>query len=159
MLKEKIKTDYIVAMKSKIEAESSILKMVNAAILNKEKDKQYQLSKAGKDSAPAVLTDEEVIDVIVAETKKLRDSLALFEKGGRADLAAGAKGEIGILARYLPVQLSEAEVNKLVAEAVVQTGAASVKDMGRVMAQLMPKVKGKADSALVSRLVKQALGA
>jgi len=157
MLKDKINEDFKTAFKSKLEADVSVLKMLKAAIMTKEKEKIYQFSKGGKDVALAVLSDEEIIDVIVAEIKKLRDSLALFEQGGRADLAEQAKMEMGILSRYLPEQLSDEVVKTLVAEAVAQTGAASIKDMGRVMAQLMPKVKGKADSGLVSKLVREAL--
>jgi uncharacterized protein YqeY len=157
MLKDKINEDFKTAFKAKAEAEVSVLKMLKAAMLTKEKEKQYQASKAGKDIATAVLTDEEVIDVIVAEVKKLRDSLALFEKGGRGDLVSKTHGEIAILSQYLPKQLSEDEVKKLVAEAVAGAGASTVKDMGKVMGLLMPKVKGKADNALVSRLVKEAL--
>jgi Uncharacterized conserved protein len=91
------------------------------------------------------------------KSKKLRDSLALFDRGGRVDLAEGAKAEIAILMRYLPEQLSEDEIKKLVSEAVAQSGAAAVKDMGKVMGILMPKMKGKADTGLVSKLVKEAL--
>ena len=157
MLKEKINEDFKTAFKGKKEAEVSVFKMLKAAILIKEKDKQYQFSKAGKDVALAVLTDEEVVDVIVAEIKKLRDSIALFNQGNRTDLADSAKNEIEVLTRYLPTQLTEDEVKKLVAGAVAQSGAATIKDMGKVMAQLMPKVKGKADSGMVSKLVKEAL--
>lgn len=157
MLKEKINEDFKTAFKSKDEAVVSVLKMLKAALLNKEKDKEYQINKAGKDAAPAVLTDEDIVDAVSAEIKKLRDSAALFIQGGRTDLADNAKAEIAILMRYLPEQLGEDEIKKLVADAVAQSGAASVKDMGKVMAQLMPKVKGKADSGLVSKLVKEAL--
>jgi len=157
MLKEKINEDFKTAFKSKDEAVVSVLKMLKAAVLNKEKDKEYQFNKAGKDIALAALEDVEIIDVISAEIKKLRDSLALFLQGGRSDLADKAKNEINILMRYLPPQLGEDEVKKLVAEAVALTGVTSVKDMGKVMAQLMPKVKGKADTGMVSKLVKEAL--
>ena len=157
MLKEKINEDFKTAFKGKKEAEVSVFKMLKAAILIKEKDKQYQFNKEGKEIAPAVLTDEEIIDVVVVEVKKLRDSLALFTQGGRADLADKAKLEMEILARYLPEQLGEDEVKKLVVETVAQSGAQNIKDMGRVMAQLMPKVKGKADSGMVGKLVKEAL--
>lgn len=157
MLKDKINDDFKAAFKERRDAEVSVLKMLKAALLNKQKDKEYQTNRAGKDIALAALTDEDAIEVVVAEVKKMRDSLALFIQGGRQDLVGQAKGEIEILLRYLPAQLGEDEIKKLVAEAVAQTGAANIKDMGKVMAQLMPKVKGKSDSALVSRLVKEAL--
>ena len=157
MLKEKINEDFKAAFKQKKDDQVSILKMLKAAILIKEKEKQYQLAKAGKDAAQAALTDEEIIDTVSSEIKKLRDSLALFEQGARPDLAQKAKNEISILMVYLPEQLGEAEVKKLVAQAKAEAAASTIKDMGKVMAILMPKVKGKADPGLVSRLVKETL--
>ena len=157
MLKEKINEDFKAAFKGKQEAELSVLKNLKAVLLNKEKERQFQASKAGTDAAQAALTDDDVIAAVSAEVKKLRDALILFEQGGRADLVAQNKGEIEILMRYLPAQLGEDEIKKIVAEAVAAVGAADVKDMGKVMGVLMPKVKGKADSSLVSKLVKEAL--
>lgn len=155
MLKEKINEDFKTAFKEKKESEISVLKMLKAALSNKEKDKEYQAKKGGQTMVE--LADEDVIEVVCAETKKLRDSLALFEKGGRDDLADNAKKEIEILSRYLPEQLDEEEIKKLVDEAVAATGAQTIKDMGKVMGILMPKVKGKADSGLVGKLVKEHL--
>jgi len=157
MLKDKINEDFKAAFKEKKEGELSVLKNLKAALLNQEKEKQFQANKAGADMAQAALTDDDIIAVISAEVKKLRDAIALFERGGRADLAAQNKKEIEVLMRYLPAQLSEDEIKKLVADAVAQTGAATVKDMGKVMGILMPKIKGKADSSLVGKLVKEAL--
>jgi hypothetical protein len=158
MIKDKINDDYKRAFKEKREGELSVLKMLKAAVLNKEKDKEFAANKAGEDVAAAImLSDEEILDVVSSEIKKLRDSLALFEKGGRNDLADRAKSEIEILLRYLPEQLGEDEIKKLVAGAIAQTGAVTVKDMGKVMGILMPKVKGKADTGLVSKLAKEAL--
>jgi hypothetical protein len=157
MLKEKIETDFKAAFKEKREAELSTLKMLKAAVLYKEKDKQYQDNKKGGDSKPAVLTDDEIIGVVGAEIKKLRDSIVLFEKGGRNDLAKPAAQEIETLMRYMPAQMGEAQVRQLVEEAVKESGATCAKEMGKVMAVLMPKVKGRADGTLVSRLVKEAL--
>lgn len=158
MLKEKIEQDFKAAFKEKRGAELSTLKMLKAALLNKEKDKQFQESKKGGDSKPATLTDDEILGVVSAEVKKLRDSIVLFKQGNRNDLADAARQEIETLLRYLPVQMADDEIKKLVALAVTQTGAASVKDMGKVMAALMPQIKGRADGTLVSRLVKEALG-
>ncbi len=156
MLKDKINEDFKIAFKEKKEVELSVLKMIKAALANKEKDKEYQAKQAG-DSAAAEFGDEDVIDVIVSETKKLRDSVALFEKGGRIDLADSAKKEIEILSRYLPEQLDEQELKKIVAEAIAAAGAETIKDMGKVMARLMPKIKGRADSGLVGKMVKETL--
>ncbi len=157
MLKEKINEDFKSAFKEKREVELSVLKNLKAALLNKEKENQFQASKAGKDIAQAVLADDDIIGVVSAEVKKLRDAITLFEQGGRADLVVQNKSEIEVLMRYLPVQLGEDEIKKIVTEAVAASGAASVKDMGKVMGVLMPQVKGKADSSLVSKLVKEAL--
>jgi len=157
MLKEKINDDFKAAFKEKREAEVSVLKTLKAVLINKEKEKQFQANKAGADMARAALTDDDIIAVISAEVKKLRDAIALFERGGRADLAAQNKKEIEVLMRYLPAQLGEDEIKKLVADAVASTGAATAKDMGKVMGVLMPKVRGKADSSLVGKLVKEAL--
>lgn len=158
MLKDKINEDFKAAFKEKRGGELSVLKNLKAALLNKEKEKQFQASKAGEDIAQAVLADDDIIVVISAEVKKLRDAIALFEQGGRADLVAQNKGEIEVLLRYLPEQLGEDEIKKLAAGAIAQAGAATVKDMGKVMAILMPKIKGRADSGMVGKLVKEALG-
>ena len=157
MLKEKIEQDFKVAFKEKRVAELSTLKMLKAALQNKEKEKQYQEGKKGGDPKIAVLGDDEIINVVGAEIKKLRDSIALFEKGSRSDLAGKAQQEISVLLRYLPEQMDEVEVKKLVEDAIKESGAASVKDMSKAMAILMPKIKGKADAGLASQLVKEAL--
>ena len=94
MLKEKIEADFKSAFKEKREAELSTLKMLKSALLYKQKDKQFQESKKGGSASDSVLTDEEIIGVVGAEVKKLRDSIALFTQGGRADLAGHARLEI-----------------------------------------------------------------
>lgn len=136
----------------------SVLRMLSAAILNKEKEKQYKLSREAGEPQKASLSDEETVDVIAGEIKKIKDSIVLFEKGQRADLVKKAREEIGILQAYLPEQMTEEEVKALVEETIAKTGASSIKDMGKVMAGLMPKVRGKADAGLVSRIVKESLG-
>jgi uncharacterized protein YqeY len=158
MLKDKINEDFKNAFKEKREGELSVLKMLKAAILNKEKDKEFQANKTGKDIVTAAITEEDILDVITSEIKKLRDSLAMFEKGGRADLASQAKNEIEILLRYLPQQLTEDEIKKMVSEAIAQAGAQTIKDMGKVMGILAPQIKGKADNGLVGKIVKEVLG-
>lgn len=157
MLKEKINEDFKAAFKERRSGELSVLKNLKAALLNKEKEKQFQVGKAGEDVSRATLADDDIIAVISAEVKKLRDAIVLFEKGDRADLAAQNREEIEVLMRYLPEQLTEGEVKKLVADAIARSGAANIKDMGKVMGILMPKIKGKADSGLVGKLVKEAL--
>ena len=163
MLQEKIRGNLNAALKEKRELETSVLRLVNAAILNKEKEKRYKLSKEKPElkeeelEKESQLTDEEVIDVISSEIKKRKEAIVLFEKGGRQDLVEKETKEKEILEKYLPEQLSEEEVKKLVNEAIAKTGAKEIKDMGRVMAELMPQIKGKADSSLVSKIVKETL--
>jgi len=146
-LKDKLTEDMKQAMKDKEAGKQrlSVIRMVRASIKNTEIDRKKELS------------DEEVLDVLAKEVKMRRDSLEEFKKGNRPDLVAGLEQEIAILMEYLPPQLSEEEVRALVAEAVAQTGAAGPKDMGKVMAALMPKVKGRADGKTVNDMVKDAL--
>ena len=163
MLKEQIQKSTTQAMKEGKELICGTLRMLLAAIVSKEKEKRYKASKQkpGLNEEGLIkesqLTDEEIIDVIASEIKKRRDAAALYEKGGRQELADKERKEIEILQKYLPEQLSEEEVKKLVKEAIAKTGAKEIKDMGRVMAELMPKVKGKADSGQVSKIVKDLL--
>lgn len=103
---------------------------------------------AGKD-----MTDEAVVAVIAKQIKQRVDALAQFRAAGREDLAAREEAEMAILRAYQPAQLSEAEIEAFVVEAIAATGATTKKEMGKVMAALMPKVKGKADGALVNRIV------
>ena len=162
-LKEKIKNDLIQALKGKKETEASTLRMLSAAILNKEKEKRYKLSKQKPEltekelEQESQLTDEEVIEAVSSEIKKRKESILEFEKGERLDLAEKEKAEIEILEKYLPEQLSEEEIKKLAKEVIEKVGAKELKDMGKVMAELMPQVKGKADGSTVSKIVKELL--
>ena len=103
------------------------------------------------------MTDEQVLEVISSEIKKRKDAIALYEQGKRPELAEREKKEIDILKKYLPEQLSEEELRKLVSESIEKTGASEMKDMGKIMADLMPKVKGKADNSEISKIVKELL--
>ncbi len=162
-LKEKIEENFKKSLKEKKEIELSALRMLKAAVLNREKEKRYKLSKENPDfdkeklEKESQFTDEEVIDVVSAEIKKRREALLLFEKGKREDLAVKEKAEIEILQKYLPEQIPEEQIKKLVKEAIEKTKAQSIKDMGKVMSELMPKVKGRADGSLVSKIVKDLL--
>jgi len=163
MLKEKIQNATTEAMKQGNELVCSTLRMLSAAIVSKEKEKRYKISKQRPDLKEdslikeSQLTDEEIIDVISSEIKKRKDAVELYTKGNRQELANKEKKEIEILQKYLPEQLSQEEVKKLVQEAIAKSGAKEIKDIGRVMAELMPKIKGKADSSQVSRIVKELL--
>ena len=122
-----------------------VLRMAQNAAYSVEKREKREL---GDDDLGAILT---------REVKTRRESVEAFRKGGREDLAAKEEAEIAILAVYLPEQLTEAEIAALVEEAIAATGAASPKDMGKVMGWLSPKTRGRADGRLVSQAVNQAL--
>lgn len=158
---DKIKADLIVAIKGKKELDTLVLRQLSAEILNKEKEKRYKLSKEGIEGEEleknSHLSDEEIVNVISYEAKKRRESMVEFEKGKRDDLVAKEKAELEILVGYLPEQFSEEEVRSMVQEAVKNSEATTIKDTGKVMAELMPKIKGRADGALVGRMVKELL--
>ena len=152
-LKEKIKQNLNAALKEKRTLEVLVLRQLLAAILNKEKEKRFK----AKEEKDIQLTDEEVIEVISSEAKKRRESIVEFGKGKRQDLVEKEKKELEILEKYLPEQLPEEEIRKLIKEVIEKTDAKEIKDMGKVMAELMPKVRGKTDGSLVSRIVKELL--
>jgi hypothetical protein len=159
-LKARISQDLIIAIKGKDKVKSLVLRSLNSAIKNTEIIKRTKLSKdsqAADLEKASILSDEEVVGVISSQIKQRKDSISEFEKANRGDLVLKEKAEMDILAVYLPEQMSEAEIRKIVSEAIVKTGASSVKEMGRVMAFIMPLVKGKADGTLVSGIVKELL--
>jgi hypothetical protein len=163
MLKEKILQNLNVAVKEKKDVEVLVLRQILATVLNKEKEKRFKKSKEASNLSEqelekeSLLTEEEVLEVVSYEAKKRRESIVEFGKGGRNDLVEKEKKELTIIEEYLPKQLSEEEIRILVKEAVEKTGAKEQKDMGRVMAELMPKTKGKADGSLVSKIVKESM--
>ena len=134
------------AMRARDSARLSAVRLLLAAMKQKEVDERVELS------------DADVLAIIDKMVKQRRESIAQFEKAGRTDLAEGEKAEIGVLSAYLPQQLGEAEVAQAVAAAVAESGAAGVKDMGKVMALLKPRLAGRADMGKVSGLVKAKLG-
>jgi len=162
-LKEKIKEDLKNSLKEKEDLVVSVLRMLLAATNNKETEKRTKIWKQKPDSnqecleKESQLTEEEFIEVISSEVKKRRESVLEFERGKREDLASKERAEIEILQKYLPEQLSKEELRKIIKEAVLKVSAKEVRDMGKVMAELMPKVKGKADGGLVSKIVKEFL--
>jgi uncharacterized protein YqeY len=163
MLKQQIQKDSIDALKAGNQILLGTLRMLLASIITKEKDKRYKISKEKPDMAEenlikeSELTDEQVLEVISSEIKKRKDAIVLYEQGKRPELAEREQKEIEVLKKYLPEQLSEDELKKLVAEAITKTGASEMKDMGKVMADLNPKIKGKADGSQVSKIVKELL--
>lgn len=144
-LKEQLFADLKTAMKEKDTVKKDTVQLIRSGILQIEKDKKIELDEEG------------VLDVISKQLKSRRDSLPEYEKSGRQDLIEKLNREIEILLGYLPEQLSEDEIQKIVAEAVAESGAASVKEMGKVMAIVTPKVKGRADNKVVGNLVRKML--
>ena len=147
-LKEKLQADLTEAIRSRDEVKSGTIRMLLSAITNEE--------VAGK--AAKVLTDAEIITVLSRETKKRREAVEAFTAAKRDDLANKEKAEAAVIAQYLPEQLSEAEIKKMIADAITETNAAGPAGMGLVMKVLQPKIAGKADGGVVSGLVKAALG-
>ena len=146
-LKEILQADLNTAIKSRNSVVAETIRMVLTAITNEE--------VAGKEKKE--LSDAEIITVLTREAKKRREAAEAFDAGGRADRAAAERAEGEVIAGYLPEQLSEDDVKKLIAETIAAVGAAGPSDMGKVMGSLKAKVAGKADGALVSSLVKEAL--
>ncbi len=145
-LKEQIPEDLKNALRNKKTLELSVLRMLQAALKNKEIDNKKE-----------ALTDEVVISVVGAEIKKRRDAVREFEKVNRPAAADQEKAEIEILMKYMPQQMSEDEIRDVVKSAVEETRAESMKDIGKVMKALMPKLKGKADGSIVNKIVKEML--
>jgi uncharacterized protein len=144
-LKEKITEDMKAAMRAKDAQRLGAIRLLTAAIKQKEVDERIELD------------DAQVQTIIDKMIKQRRDSISQFEAGGRQDLADAEKSELAVLSEYMPAALSEAEVQSEVAAAVASTGAAGPQDMGKVMAVLKPKLAGRADMTAVSALVKSAL--
>lgn len=148
MLKQQLRDQLKESMFAKDELRTSVLRMLISAIT------YYEIQKGG---AGYEATDEDVLTVIDKQVKQRKDSIEQFEKAGRQELADKEKKELELLEKYLPEQMSEDEVRELVKQAIQQTGATSPADMGKIMGALMPKVKGKADGSLVSKIVKESL--
>lgn len=148
MDKAKLQEELKQSMLAKNELKTSVLRMLLSAI------NYYEIQKGG---AGYSASQEDIVSVIGSQAKQRRDSIEEYNKANRSELADKEQKELEILQTYMPAQMSEDEVKKLVNEAVSQTGASTIQDMGKVMGILMPRVKGKADGSLVSNLVKQAL--
>lgn len=162
MLKGRIQKELNTALKQQARLERSVLQLLNSVIHNKEIDKKAKLRKTGELSEEQIakegeLTDEEVIELISRELKKRKEAILDFEKGDRADLVEKEKKEIEILKKYLPKQLSKEEITKLTREAIKKLGAKDIKDTGKIMGELMPKVKGRAQGREISNIVKELL--
>jgi uncharacterized protein YqeY len=144
-LKAKITDDMKAAMRAHEAARLSTIRMLLAAIKQREVDERIEL------------TDADVLSIIDKMIKQRRDSVSQFEAGKREDLAAAERAEIVVLQGYMPAQLSEAEIDALIAEAIAATGAAGMAGMGKVMGMLKPKLAGRADMGAVSAKIKARL--
>jgi uncharacterized protein YqeY len=145
-LKERITEDMKTAMRSGEKERLGVIRMLQAAIKQREVDERITLD------------DAQVLAVLEKMLKQRRESIAQYESGGRADLAAKEAAEIAVLQVYMPAQLSEAELDALIAAAIAQTGATSIKDMGKVMALVKSQAAGRADMGAVGARIKARLG-
>lgn len=148
MTKADLQNELKQSMLAKTADKTSVLRMLISAI------GYFEINKGG---AGYEATDEDVMNVVQQEAKKRRDSIEQYNNANRPELAEKEQQELTMLQAYLPEQMGEDEVRKLVQSAVSQTGATNQADIGKVMGVLMPQVKGKADGGLVSRIVKEAL--
>ena len=144
-IKERLQEDWKQAMKSKDKFRSSTISLAKSAILLVEKTDGIKLE------------DEQVIEILAKEVKQRNEAILEFQKGNRQDLVDSAKAEIEILKEYLPQQLSEEEIKKIVIDVADNLGASSMKDMGKVMAEISPNIEGRAAGRLVSSIVKNYL--
>ena len=144
-LKEKLMDDLKMAMKDKDITRKNTVQMVRSAILQFEKDNLCELD------------DDGILDVIAKELKKRRDVLPEYEKSGRDDLIEVLNKEIETLLAYLPKQLTKEELEVIVKDAIAEVGATSMKDMGKIMAAVMPKTRGRADGKMINLIVKENL--
>jgi len=145
-LKERITEDMKTAMRSGEKDRLAVIRLIQSAIKQREVDERI------------VLDDAQVTSVLEKMIKQRKESVAAFEKGNRADLVAKENAEIAILQPYLPAQMSETDLDALIAEAIASTGAASIKDMGKVMGIVKAKAAGKADMGAVGARIKSKLG-
>lgn len=144
-LLERFDDDLKVALKASDSLKVSVLRMAKAALKNKQIDKGGDLS------------DEEIISVLYTLSKQRKESIEQFSKGGREDLAEKERQELAIIQSYMPEQLSPEELDRIIIEAIKESSAQGIKDMGKVMRLLMPRVKGAADGKVVNQRVKELL--
>lgn len=144
-LKDRLMDDLKASMKNGDKLRKNVITMIRAAIKQKEVDERIELN------------DEAIIDVISKQVKQKKDAIEDFNRGQRQDLVELTEKEINILLDYLPQQLTESELEKIVKEAIEEVGANSVRDIGKIMSNVMPKIKGRADGSMVNNIVKQYL--
>lgn len=144
-IKERLQEDWKAALKAKDKFKANVISTAKSAILLVEKTESIKVE------------DAQAIEILAKEVKQRREAMLEFEKGNRQDLVDEAKAEIKILLNYLPQQLSKEEIKEIVEQSAIESGASSIKDMGKVMSIVRPKVLGRADGKLVSQIVKEYL--
>lgn len=150
MTKQDLQQQLKESMLAKDAERTSVLRMLISAIT------YFEIQKGG---AGYVATEEDVMQVVQKEAKQRRDSIAEYQKGNRQDLVDKEQRELEILQVYLPQQMTEDEIKEVVKKTIEQTGAKTIQDLGKVMGMLVPQTKGKADGAIVSRIVREILSA
>jgi uncharacterized protein YqeY len=144
-LKERLQQDLINSTKSRNELKTGVIRLLRGMIHKQEIDQRKEFG------------DDEIIGVLASAVKQRRESIKAFAEGGRADLVAQEQAELALIESYLPQALSTQELGKIVQDTIAETGATSIKDLGKVMAKLMPKVKGRADGTVVQAMVRSKL--
>ncbi|WP_102400154.1 GatB/YqeY domain-containing protein [Haloimpatiens massiliensis] len=144
-LKERLQQDWKDALKGKEKFKANVISMAKAAVLQVEK------------TDGSSLDDQQIVEILAKEVKQRRDAIEEFKKGNRQDLIDESEEEIRILMNYLPQQLTQEEIFKIVKASADEVGANSIKDMGKLMSAVMPKFKGRADGKLVNKIVKEYL--
>ena len=162
-LKDTINEDIKSAMKSGLNDEASALRFLNSVIKNKELEKRNRLSKEGRPLAEleklSELIDEEVINVILGEIKKRKESIAQYEKGGREDLAEKEMSELEILKKYVPEEMPEGELRSIIRKKITEIDGATMKDFGKIMGLVMAEVKGRAEGGAVKKIIEEEIKA
>ncbi|WP_138204759.1 GatB/YqeY domain-containing protein [Haloimpatiens lingqiaonensis] len=144
-LKERLQQDWKDALKGKEKFKANVISMAKAAVLHAEK------------TDGSSLDDEQIVEILAKEVKQRKDAIEEFKKGNRQDLVDDTEKEIQILMNYLPQQLTQEEIFKIIKASADEVGANSIKDMGKLMSAVMPKFKGRADGKLVNKIVKEYL--
>jgi uncharacterized protein len=163
MLKQEIQEDLNKAIKGKNGEERSVLRLVLASILNKEKEKRYKIIKMEPNVSEEelkekfALSDQEIIQLLFYEIKKRKEAVLEFKKGNRPELATQEENEVKILEKYLPEQISEEEIKRVVTQKIIETNASTLKDIGLVIKKTMAEVAGKAEAGIVGRIAKDLL--
>lgn len=163
LLKDKITADLKEALKEKDKTRVLTLRLLRAAFLDSEKKKRQKIAKKEeglseeKLQEKSQLSDEEILEAVASEAKKRKEAIAEFERGGRKDLVKKETEELKILEKYLPEQLSNEDLKKIINETIKQVGAKEPRDIGKVMGILVPKIKGRADTGQAAQMVKEIL--